>query len=129
VHPRPDDLTHSRDIAELGTARLAVRVELSQHVQRGHVGAETVNIFATDAEETELVLLAPELAASIGRILLDLDDRGRRALAVALSDAAAVLLMSRSITPAASGSTVEREAQPHNTAREATPNAETTDGR
>ncbi|MGW0807957.1 hypothetical protein [Nonomuraea sp. NPDC002799] len=128
-HHRPDDLIHARDIAELGPEGFAVEVQVTQHVQPGHVGAETVNVFAHTVEETELILLVPELAASLGHVLLKLDDHGRRELAVALVDAAAVLLMSRSITPATSGSTIEREVPPHTPNREAVPNGDDADGR
>jgi hypothetical protein len=129
AHPRPDYLDHSADVTEFGTKRLDVLVTVSQHIQPGHVGAEAVNVFASTAQDTELVLLQPELAASIGRVLLELDDHGRRLLAVALADAAALVLTGRGITSADPQSAVEREAGPNTPDREATPNAETTDGR
>lgn len=125
-HHLPDDLTHARDIAELGTGRFAVSVEISQP---GHIGDEVVNIFAHTPVETEVVIVAPELAASIGRVLLELDDSGRRALARALSDAAGVLFMSRATTSADPRSAVEREAAPNTSTCEATPHTESTDGR
>jgi hypothetical protein len=128
-HHRPDYLDHARDIAEFVNGTVEVQVEIGQHVQPGHVGAEVVNVFLHTTEETELILIKPELAASIGRVLLELDDQDRRAFAVALTDAAAVVLMSRATTPATSGSPVEREASPNTPGCEAEPNDGSTDGR
>lgn len=128
-HHHPDYITHARTVAELDAGTVGVLVEISQHVQPGHVGDETVNVVTDTADETELTILVPEVAAAIGHALLTLDDAGRRAFAVALVDAAALVLTSRAATSADPRSTVEREAEPNTAGCEAQPHTGDADGR
>ncbi|MFI6732134.1 DUF6907 domain-containing protein [Nonomuraea sp. NPDC050451] len=128
-HHRPDYITHTRDVAELAAGSLNVQIAIFQHEQPGHTGDVAVNIAADRANDTELTMVAPEVAAAVGRILLELDNAGRRALALALTDAAAVVLMGRATSPATPGSPVQREARPNTPGREAEPNDAATDGR
>lgn len=129
VHHRPDYINHARDIADLNTGTYEVCLELAQYENPRHLGEAVVRIFTDSATESGVTDLVPGLAASIGHILLELDDHQRRAFGVALVDAAALLLAAGAVTPDAPGSPVEREAPPNASGREAQPHTGSTDGR
>ncbi|XVQ83182.1 hypothetical protein ACQP2K_30710 [Microbispora siamensis] len=64
-------ISHERFIGEinLDQGQTLVEVELSQHVQPGHVGEAVVRVLRHERDDTTVLDLAPDVAATLGQII------------------------------------------------------------
>ncbi|WP_327047323.1 hypothetical protein OG320_05360 [Microbispora sp. NBC_01189] len=95
AHPRPDYVTHVALVDELSLddGRTLVEVELSQHCQPGHDGPAVVRVLRHDGDDTTVIDLAPDVAATLGRLVASAATAGPgHVFGLALTTAAGALL-------------------------------------